>query len=326
MNDAVTADGDDEPLPENVPAGQPLDFRDLLKARTVHLRSPTQIIWPSTWDENQKIGRKLNGRVRRTQDAATRAWNLFNALFYKAGRVPWRLATPEDGLKTSYCGISFYRDETGQHLLTSSAQMFDERGKGLILKGGRARTERNERHPYLTRADAYDLLRRALEAYRRHHRHFPARLVLFKTARFHPDEVDGFDAAIDEASIDASDFVWIYENSPLMIMREGSYPPLRGSLVDLGRESMLYTRGSVPFFKTYPGMRVPRPLVIRPHRQDSTNRNIAAETLALTKMNWNSTQFDGASPITLQAARRVGRILKHIPQGLDVQSDYRHFI
>jgi hypothetical protein len=73
-------------------------------------------------------------------------------------------------------------------------------------------------------------------------------------------------------------------------------------------------------------MRVPRPLIIRPHRQDSTNRDIAAETLALTKMNWNSTQFDGASPITLQAARRVGRILKHIPQGFDVQSDYRHFI
>ena len=326
VNDTVMPDGDDEPLPESVPAGQPLDFRDLLKARTVHLRSPTQIIWPTTWDDNQKINRKLNGRVRRNQDAATRAWNLFNALFYKAGRVPWRLATPEDGLKTSYCGISFYRDETGQHLLTSSAQMFDERGKGLILKGGRARTERNERHPYLTRSDAYDLLRRALEAYRRHHRHFPARLILYKTARFHAEEVDGFEAAIEEASIELRDFVWIYENSPLMIMREGDYPPLRGSLVDLGRESMLYTRGSVPFFKTYPGMRVPRPLIIRPHRQDTTNRDIAAETLALTKMNWNSTQFDGASPITLQAARRVGRILKHIPQGFDVQSDYRHFI
>lgn len=46
----------------------------------------------------------------------------------------------------------------------------------------------------------------------------------------------------------------------------------------------------------------------------------------VTAPKWNSTQFDGASPFTLQAARRVGRILKHVPQGFDVQGDYRHFI
>lgn len=326
VNDTVAGDADEDPLPENMPDGLPLDFRDLLKARTIHMRCPSQIIWPSTWDDAQKVNRKLNGRPRRTQDPATRAWNLFNALFYKAGRVPWRLHSPEDGLKTSYCGISFYRDETGQQLLTSSAQMFDERGKGLILKGGRARTERNQRHPYLSREDAYDLLRRALDAYRRHHKHFPARLVVYKTSRFNPAEVEGFEAAIDEALIDVRDFVWVYEGSPLLAMREGDYPPLRGSVMELGRDTMLYTRGSVPFFKTYPGMRVPRPLMLRPHLQDTTSQELAAETLALTKMNWNSTQFDGASPITLQAARRVGRILKHVPQGFEAQGDYRYYI
>ncbi len=326
VNDSVTADAEDEPLPDHVPAGQPLDFRDLLKARTLHHRCPSQIVWPTTWDDSLKISRKLNGRPRRTQDPATRAWNLFNALFYKAGRVPWRLHTPEGGLKTSYCGISFYRDETGLNLLTSSAQMFDERGRGLILKGGRARTERNERHPYLTREDAYDLLRRALDAYRMHHRHYPARLVLYKTSRFNPGEVAGFEAALEEAQVDARDFVWIQEGSPLMLMREGDYPPLRGSVLEFGRETMLYTRGSVPFFKTYPGQRVPKPLLLRPYQQDSTNHELAAETLALTKMNWNSTQFDGSTPITLKAARQVGRILKHVPQGLEVPGDYRYFI
>jgi hypothetical protein len=41
-------------------------------------------------------------------------------------------------------------------------------------------------------------------------------------------------------------------------------------------------------------------------------RAMAAEVLALTKMNWNSTQFDGALPIPIRAARQVGRVLKHL--------------
>src|SRR3712207_7511584 len=45
------------------------------------------------------------------------------------------------------------------------------------------------------------------------------------------------------------------------------------------------------------------------------------ETLALTKMNWNSTQFDGSSPIPLRAARAVGRVLKHVSAGATERSE-----
>ena len=44
----------------------------------------------------------------------------------------------------------------------------DERGRGLILRGARARTDHGDRHPYLEREDAYDLLVRAIKAYRGH--------------------------------------------------------------------------------------------------------------------------------------------------------------
>jgi hypothetical protein len=47
--------------------------------------------------------------------------------------------------------------------------------------------------------------------------------------------------------------------------------------------------------------------------------------LALTKMNWNSTQFDQSSPIPIRAARQVGRMLKHVPFGQIEQSDYRFY-
>jgi hypothetical protein len=35
--------------------------------------------------------------------------------------------------------------------------------------------------------------------------------------------------------------------------REGDYPPLRGTMIGLDREAILFTRGSVPIYRTYPG-------------------------------------------------------------------------
>ena len=305
---------------------QTVDFRDLLKAQTLHLQKPTQLVWPTLWDDHARIPRKLKQTMRRVQDPATRAWNLLNAMFYKAGRAPWRLPRPEDQLKTSYVGIGFYRDLSGQRLLTSTAQMFDERGKGLILRGGRARIDKGDRHPYLDREDAYDLLRRSLKAYFDQHHHYPARLVIFKTSRFEPREAEGFQEALAEANVAYSDFIWVSENSPITIFREGDYPPLRGTMIGADREAVLFTRGSVPFYRTYPGMRVPRPLMLRPYTNDTPISELARVVLALSKMNWNSTQFDGALPIPIRAARQVGKVLKHVPVGQREASEYPYYI
>ena len=305
---------------------QTIDFRDLLKARTLHLQRPSQIVWPTLWDDHARIPRKLTQTIRRVQDPATRAWNLLNALFYKAGRTPWRLPRPEDQLKTSYVGIGFYRDLGGLRLHTATAQMFDERGKGLILRGGRARVDKGDRHPYLDRADAYDLLQRSLEAFRNQHHHYPARLMIFKTSRFETGEADGFQEALREANIAYSDLVWISERSPITLLREGVYPPLRGTMIGLEREAILFTRGSVPIYRTYPGKRVPRPLMLRPYTNDTPLTDIARDVLALSKMNWNSTQFDGTLPIPIRAARQVGKVLKHVPMGQRETSEYPYYM
>lgn len=307
--------------------GAHLDFRDLLKARTNHLKIPLQIVWPTTWDDSAKVVRKLDKLSgRRTQDPATRAWNLFNALYYKAGYVPWRLPRDPSQFAASYIGISFYRDTTGQRLLTSTAQMFDERGQGLILRGGRAKTDKRDRHPYLSREDAYALLKRSLKAYAAHHYHSPARVILYKTSRFQDDEAAGFDEALREEGVRLSDFVWISERSPFRLLRDGAYPPLRGTFLEMEKGAVLYSRGSVPYYRTYPGLYIPQPLALRPYRLDSTLAELSRETLALTKMNWNSTQFDGAAPITIRAARVVGRVLKHISAGAREAEEYRFYI
>jgi len=59
---------------------------------------------------------------------------------------------------------------------------------------------------------------------------------------------------------------------------------------------------------------------------DATVGEIASEVLALSKLNWNNTQFDGGEPITVRAARRVGDILKCVPTDAIVQPSFRYFM
>ena len=305
---------------------EPLNFRDMLKARMMEMGVTTQIVWPDVFDQTAKIPLKIKKyKNRNVQDHATSAWNLLNGLYYKAGKVPWRLQVRHD-YTTNFLGIGFYRTLDRQALWTSTAQMFDEIGHGLILRGTRAQTETHDRHPYLTRKDMKTLVLDALRSYREHHRTFPARLVVLKTSRFRDEEANGVEEALEELNISMCDMVWVQESTPISLLRQGNYPVLRGTFVDLRGKGLLYTRGSVPYYRTYPGMRVPRPILLCPHKQtDRSISQIAEELFALTKMNWNSTQFDQKIPTPIRASRDVGRVLKHVPEGGLVKADFRFY-
>ncbi len=120
------------------------------------------------------------------------------------------------------------------------------------------------------------------------------------------------------------DFVSMGETS-IRLFRTGEYPALRGTLLHLdSRTHALYTRGGVDFFETYPGMYVPVPLLFRCEDTTETPKSIAQELLALTKMNWNNTQFDGREPVTVRAAKQVGSILKYIPEDEDHRIEPRY--
>ena len=79
-------------------------------------------------------------------------------------------------------------------------------------------------------------------------------------------------------------------------------------------------------FKRDPGMYVPRPIEFIQAATESPSRRHAEEMLALTKMNWNSTQFDNTDPIAVTAARSVGRILKNVPADVTPQSRYSFYM
>ena len=102
---------------------------------------------------------------------------------------------------------------------------------------------------------------------------------------------------------------------------------MRGSLLSLHQQThVLYTRGSVPFYGTYPGLYVPRPISFRTYDAEQSPRAVASEILALTKMNWNNTQFDQRDPITIRAAREVGDILKYLGPNGYVETRYSAYM
>jgi hypothetical protein len=302
-----------------------LDFHDVLKARAMKLGRPLQLVLPGTYDEKKRLKRKRGG-FRDLQDEATRAWNMYVAFYYKAGRTPWRLVRDPSRFTVCYIGVSFYKALDGSSLMTSSAQVFNERGEGVVLRGGLAAISKDDRQVHLAEADAQKLLTDALAAYRREHQTMPARVFLMKTSAFNEDELRGFRAALDAHSIAAADLVSL-RPADTRLLRYGSYPPLRGTLLSKDdKRHVLCTRGGVDFYHTYPGMYIPRPLEFMLAETESPYRRLAEEMLALTKMNWNTTQFDNADPIAVTAARSVGRILKNVPVEEVPQSRYSYYM
>lgn len=123
------------------------------------------------------------------------------------------------------------------------------------------------------------------------------------------------------------DLVWVQESYSVKVLRDGNYPVLRGTFVDLGGNGLLYTNGSVPYYGTYPGTYDPRPLLLCPHPScDSTVAQLAEEVFSLTKINRNSTQMNQRLPIPIRAARMVGEILKYVRDGQVESTDYRKYI
>jgi hypothetical protein len=78
--------------------------------------------------------------------------------------------------------------------------------------------------------------------------------------------------------------------------------------------------------RTYPGARVPRPLELVEHIGDSPWDVVLRETLALTKMNWNTADFSCSDPITLAFSRRVGQVLAEVAPGGRVLPEYRYYM
>jgi hypothetical protein len=134
------------------------------------------------------------------------------------------------------------------------------------------------------------------------------------------------DLAFCDAVIDVYDLLHI-RPSYIRLYRGGLYPVLRGTCLELEQgDFTIYTRGSVPFFETYPGLYAPRPIRATVALSEYTTMTLARELLALSKLNWNSTQFDGSDPITVRASSEVGSILRFCEPAQTIAPRYSFYM
>lgn len=297
------------------------NLRRGLKAEAMQFGIPTQIVWPRTV---QLVENGTTTAGPGVQDVATRAWNMMTAIYHKAGGTPWRLANIEQGI--CFIGVSFYR-ETGQpnpHLRTAMAQTFTAAGDGYVLRGNTFEWN-DRRSPHLDANSASSLMREVIDLYKRQNRGIlPSRVVLHKSSRFLDEELAGFKDACK--MIPRQDFV-SFGKRGIQFYRTGEYPALRGTYVKFSdTDLLLYTTGYVPFLRTYPGARVPQPLEVLEHFGDSPWNVVLQETLALTKMNWNTADFACSEPITLAFSHRVGEILAELPPSISPRHEYRFYM
>ncbi len=310
----------DETSPSD--GSETVDFHDLLKATTLRLSCPLQIVRNETW-----LGKTPKGAKRGLQDEATRAWNIHTALYYKAGGSPWRMPRESTHLASCFVGVSFYRTLDKASLHTAMAQVFNERGDGVVVRGGPAKISKDDRQPHLDSDAAAKLLSAALDEYRRIHGHLPARIVVHKSSNYNPAETEGFESAASASGVELLDLLWVLRRPTTRLFRIGQFPPLRGTVVELDEANVLvYTRGTVEFYRAYPGMYVPRPVVMNIARSETAISDVAREALSLSKMNWNNTQFDGREPLTLRTSGRVGQILRYASLEDAVATRYAYYM
>jgi len=275
------------------------DFHNRIKLYGMDYKIPTQIIRADTLEF---VG---------TQEKHTVFWNLAVGLLYKSQRGhPWKLAHLDDN--TCYVGISFFKEKGGTNKLlrASMAQVFLDTGESFILRGEAfdVKTKNEEKNPHLSKENAMKLIEKVLEQYKIVRNILPQRIVIHKSSNYWVDELEGFKEA--SKTIPARDFVTI-QPSDLKFYREGAYAVLRGTLISSPnyKEHYLYTTGFVPCINTFPGMGVPKPLLIRCFNQDSDIKKICEEILAFTKLDWNNTFIYRKEPVTISISRKVGWVL-----------------
>ena len=208
------------------------DFRRVLKSFAMKYRLPTQILLQRT-SEAAPDSRVIDHKSRC-------AWNIFTSLYFKAGGIPWSPHKLPPG--TCHVGISFHRRNSAddRSYFTSTAQAFDEHGEGLVLRGQDFSWDeaRRGRSPHLSKSLATDLIGSTLSRYKAEMKQLPNRVVIHKTSKFWPEEREGFEDGL--SAVHSYDLLALGPVSDVRLIRDGKYPPLRGTHVQLGPQHLLY--------------------------------------------------------------------------------------
>ncbi len=301
-----------------------VNFHNQLKARLLG-EAKIQIVRETTLapeDFQNDAGRPQ----RNVQDPATVAWNLCTTAYFKAEGKPWRLAAARPGV--CYVGLVFKRDETdpGAGNACCGAQLFLNSGDGVVFKGAVGpwySPSRKEFH--LPREKAFELMDLVVRAYEKEHNCPPSEIFIHGRAEFDDEEWEGFKKAVPASTKVIG--IRIKKTDELKLYTPGKHPPLRGTYYQVHpRLGYLWTKGYIPRLCTYPGWEVPNPIAVYIDRGEADLRQVLADILALTKVNYNACIFADGMPVTLRFADSVGEILTAAPGAKDAPLPFSYYI
>lgn len=305
-------------------------LHDHVKAYAARLGLTTQIL------TDDVLGYRCRASVR---------WRLSTALYAKAGGTPYKL-TNGDLLSAdiAYLGLAYGIRDAGretQQFVVCCSQMFDAQGGGLEFIAHETSPDTVATNPLLSRDDMRTVVARSLAVYAdRHAGRRPAQLVIHKQIPFTDDEsagaADAWGRAGGLSCLSLTRPAW---RAVIVSGREErtggpryGYAVDRGTLAQLDDYSaLLWVAGNAReatlnggnYFQG--GKGTPRPLLLTRHTGAGTLTEVAAQVLALSKMDWNTDALHSPLPTTITYARVLAGVAKtqNLPS---VPYDYRLFI
>lgn len=280
-----------------------VDFRRQLKARSMEYDAVIQIVRESTL---RLIEPKSIFGSRYLSPLSDRAWNLSTALYYKAGKRPWKLTGIREGV--CYVGVSFKNSDHGN--VCCAAQMFLDTGDGVVFMGDEGQWYSEKTGEYhLSKGSARGLLQGVLNAYRAQHGKDLTEIFLHCRSSINDDEYAGY----LEACPQGAKLVAIRvapERLGLRLYRPGSRVALRGTFWPINnRRAFLWCSGFKPRLRTYDGPEVPQPLCIDIQYGEADIEQVARDIFGLSKLNYNCCKLGESQPVTIHFSDAVGEIL-----------------
>jgi argonaute-like protein implicated in RNA metabolism and viral defense len=196
------------------------------------------------------------------------------------------------------------------------------------------------KNPFLSRDDARRVGEQIRELFFESRSVLPRRVVIHKRTRFTREEQLGLKEGL--SGVSQIDMLEITIDESLRYiasavdsrggLHEDSYPVSRGSVVRLDDFTALIWVHGVTFAvnnsrRYYQGKRrIPAPLSIRRHAGESDIRDLSAEILGLSKMNWNTFDLYTKLPATVQSSNEIARIGSLLGRFQPRTYDFRLFI
>jgi hypothetical protein len=286
------------------------DFHRQVKAEYLTL-SPTQILRETTLAP-EEFKNRAGYPLRRTQDAATVAWNLATGLYYKTQpKPPWKLS----GIRKGVCYIGLvYKTLPGDvsDHACCAAQMFLSEGDGVVFRGANGPWKKGDYDYHLSAEAAKDLIKKVLTTYEEIHGCAPQELFIHGQTFYNDEEWTAFEAATP-ATTNVVGVRIKTTSGETKLFRDGDYPVLRGTAMLLDeKNAYLWTNGYVPQLDTYIGPETPNPLFITALRSKAAMpelSTILSDIMGLTKINYNSCNYNDGLPVTVRFASMVGEVL-----------------